>query len=407
MRRSFWVLLVGQAVSSLGDAFGAIAIGWLVYGLTGSKVAMGALFAASLIPEVLMLLFGGPLTDRVNRTRLMAWTDVVRTLAYAAPPLLAVTGHLSLWHLYALSIIGGAAGGLFSPSLMALLPSVVEEKQLMRANAIYNGAWQLMSLIGPGLAGVVVAFAGSHTALAIDAASFAVSGFTLFMIPAALGAARPGAARAGYLKQLAAGFRFFGRTPALLLLMLLTSIYNMCVTAVLSLFVPFVHDQLGAGPGVVGGLQSAVSVGFLACTMSLTALGDFRYRRPVLLSALVVGGACVAGLGLVGQGQAAVAIGLCVVIGLMQAAFITTSSTVFQRMVAPAIRGRVMAVRMLLVRGATPIGAFFGAVAAQVGGMPAMFLVAGLVPAVLALAAFLVPILRQLDGELAPISDAA
>jgi len=406
MRRSFWVLLVGQAISSLGDAFGAIAIGWLVYELTGSKLAMGALFVASLIPEVLMLMFGGPLIDRLNRLRLMAWTDLIRMVVYATPPLLAMTGHLSLWHLYGLSIIGGAAGGLFAPSLMALLPSVVPEKQLMRANAIFNGAWQLMMLIGPGVAGVVVAIAGSQTALAVDAASFAVSGLTLFLVPAALGAAKR-VAGVGYLSQLAAGFRFFGRAPALLLLMLLTSVYNMCVTAVLSLFIPFVRDQLGAGPEVVGGLQSAVSVGFLAATAGLTFLGDFRYRRPVLLTAMVVGGACVAGLGLMGQGQAAGALGFCVIAGLMQAAFITTSTSLFQRMVAPALRGRVMSVRMLLVRGASPVGAFFGAVAAEYVGMPAMFLVAGLVPAALALAAFLIPVLRQLDGDLTPISDVA
>lgn len=398
MKGSFWLLIVGQAVSILGDAFGTLAVGWLVYDLTGSKLAMGSLFLATGIPEVIVRLLGAPLIDRYDRRRLMAGMDIIRAITYSLPPLLAATNHLELWHLYALSIVAGAAGALFRPALLAVVPSLVDGKALVRANALQNGVMQGASLLGPGLAGLVIAFAGANVALSVDALSFAISGVTLLMLPAVAGSTTGSGALSGsYVKQLAEGFQFFGKVRPLLIFMLFAACSNMGVYAVVSMTIPFVRDHLGAGPSAVGLFQMVWAIGFVIGTVVMGMIGVIPQRRLVLITALVVAGIANAGFALVKPGRMFEAMALQAIFGVAIAVYNVTIAYIYQQLVPDYIRGRAFTVRFLIVQGANSLGAFLGSALANVAGLKVMFLVAGLAPAAVIASGYLMPVLREVD----------
>jgi MFS family permease len=408
VNRWFWLFLVGQAQSTLGDAFANVAMGWLVYDLTHSLVAMGSLYAVGLIPEIIIRLVGAPLVDRFNRSRFMALLDLIRFVAYGIPPLLALTGHLSLWHLYALSAVAGMARSLFWPAYAALVPSLVEEPQLMRANSLIEGTTQVMLLGGPAIAGFVVAHLGGHLALTLNAVTFAISGLTLGLLPAAVGVPKGQPKKSSrYLTQLLEGFQFFRRAPALQVLLLMIATANMGDIAVQSLLVPYVREQLGAGATTVGVITSALAVGGVVGTAIMTAVGTVKRRRALVAGSLAAAGLAWVGLSLVQPGQAYVAVALQALVGLAATAYGITSHYIYQQLVPDYLRGRVQAIRMVIAWSASPLGGFLGGLLAARAGIPATFLTAGLLLATVCMLAFFTPALRGIDGELAPLEVAS
>lgn len=405
MRNSFWLYVSGQTVNLLGDGFGLIAMGWLIYDLTGSKLATGSLFMVALVAEVAVRLVGAPLIDRVDRTRLMAVLDLVRGLAYAAVPLLALSGHLAVWHLYALYLVTGCCGALYMPARLALVPSLVDQPQLIRANALLDGISQAARVVGPLMAGVVIGQGSAHTALLINAVSFFLTSLLTLMLPRV--APTPRTPNESYFGQLTQGFRFFAQVPALLVLTLLFGVVNMGSWAIFSMHSPYVVDHLNAGVEVAGAMQGSWPIGFVVGTAVAGVLGDVRQRRLAMLGSLVVTGLALAGLALVPPGQVPLALACKVLEGASIGVYSATSTTLFQRLVPGALMGRVMAVRLILSWGANSVGVFLGTALAESFSLQVSFLVAGLTPAMLALAAFALPRLRQVDGEIRPVQTAA
>ena len=270
--RSFWLLLSALTVSVIGDVFGLLAIEWLVYELTGSKLAMGTLALCFGIPELVVRLVGAPLIDRMDRGRLMALLDGVRFLAFAVPVLLGVTGHLAIWHLYLTAIVTGTCSALFAPAALAVIPSLVEKAQLVRTNSLLDGAMKSATLLAPTLAGIWLVAFGANSALAVNAASFAVSALLTLCLPrmqderitaTATPSAKKGAVSA-YIGEALAGWSFFKQYPFMLVIMIFMSVTNMSAVAVSTLYVPYVQDVLLEDASALGLLGTCMGVGSLA-----------------------------------------------------------------------------------------------------------------------------------------------
>lgn len=400
MNRYFWTFLVGRAVSTLGDGFGTIAMGWLVFDLTGSKLAMGSLYLVGMVPEILLRFLGAPIIDRVNRTRLMALLDTVQFLAYVTPLLLSVTGHLALWHLYALYVVAGAAHALYRPAVLAVVPSLVSRERLARATALMDGVLQAALVSGPVIAGFAVVYVSGVTALALNAATFAVSALALGAITAGMAQAKPGrSGNASYLTQVIEGFGFFKRFPALFLLTVMLGLTYMSAWVIFSMHAPYVKEHLQAGAEVVGFMQACWPLGFLIGTLLIGHLGEIRRRRTLMLWALVGSGIALGGLGLVPVGMVPLALACKVLEGLSFALFSTSSTVLFQRLVPNELLGRVMSFRLLLAWGGNPLGAFLGGYLGERIGLPTTFLLAGAVPIVVGLAGFMIRSLHEVDAE--------
>lgn len=381
MNRNFWLLTGGQAVSMLGSGFGQIAMAWLVYDLTGSKLAMGTLFLLTMVPETLLRLLGAPLVDRFNRLYLLRAMDLIQMVLYAVPPLIALTGQLQLWHLYAFAVVAGLTRALHAPAYFALVPNIVPKESLVRANSFAQSLTTGINMLGPILAGVLVATVGAMPALIIDSASYGLSALAMIILPAALGdVERQANTGAGYLTQLTDGIKFYRTAPALLTVMMAVAASNFATSATNNMMVPFVREQLNGGADAVGWITSAMTGGVLLGGLLIGWLGEPKRRRIGLLLPGIVGGVAVVSLSLLGEGQVLPAMLLIGLNGLQIGYFNPQNSALYQRMVPDNLRGRVMAVRLTLAWGIMPFASFLGSLVAEQTSLPTMHLTFGLVP---------------------------
>jgi MFS family permease len=403
LKRSYYGLLATISLSTFGDAFGLLAMEWLVYELTGSKLAMGALVLSSSVPELLIRLLGSPLSDRLNRVRLMAFLASIRLLAIALPLGMGLAGQLQLWHLFAAAMLSGACSALFLPTAMAIVPGVAGDRKLMRAFAVIEGCKGAAALLGPALAGVLTASSGAVPALGINAVCYAAAIATLLCLPKL---AKPREADGSfsipaYLREIAEGLSFYKQFPAMLAIMFMVSISNFSSIAVWTMMVPYVREVLHRDAAALGTLSTASALGYLTGIGVISLIGEIRHRRLVMLGSLIGMGVMIALWGLIPSYPFA----LTAAFGstALGPFFSSISSSLHGRLVPGNLQGRVNSIRFLIGGSLQPIGAFAGGAVAEAYGVSTLFLAAGLLPAVSAGLATLLPVLRQLDGDLSAL----
>jgi MFS family permease len=181
-RREFRLVLGGQAVSGLGDRMAAVALAFAVLEIGGSASEVGLVLAAGVVPLVGCVLVGGVVADRAPRRTVMVVSDLARVASQGAMAALLISGAAEVWMLALLAAVSGAATGFFSPASTGLLPEVVPADQLQPANALRSSAISVGEILGPAVAGVVIAAAGAGWALAVDAATFALSAACLALL---------------------------------------------------------------------------------------------------------------------------------------------------------------------------------------------------------------------------------
>lgn len=403
-KRSYYYLLVTVTLSSFGDVFGLLAMEWLVYELTASKLAMGAMALCFSISEVCFRLLGSPLSDRLNRGKFMTGLVVVRLTALLIPLTLSMTGsHLHVWHLFAAAALSGACSALFMPTAMAVIPGVVDKQQLTRSFAVIDGCRNAAALIGPALAGALIALAGSLPTLGINAACYILALTALLYMPAIYQktANKVHFSAKEYIQDIGEAFSFYRRFPAMLTIMAMVAISNMSSIAVWTMMIPFVREVLHKDAATMGTLTSASAFGTLAGLLIISKLGEFKKRRTVMLCSLTVIGLSYVLLGLLPSYPSAL-LTLCFS-GAAGPFFGVLSSTLHGTLVPVSLQGRVNSIRFLIGGGLQPIGAFAGAAAAEQYGIPALFITVGLLPIVCSTAASFLPTLKVLDGDLSTL----
>lgn len=395
MNRYFWYLTGGQAINMFGSSFGQFAQAWLVYEMTGSKVAMGTLLFLAMVPETLLRLVGGPLVDRFNRLRLLAGMDAVQAMLYATPALLAGTGLLQVWHLYVFAILAGVSRALYSPTYMALIPSIVESKALVRANSVSQNVTQGLGLLSPALAGLLVGTVGPVPALIVDTVSYVISALVTISVPAAMGQVQATPSKGKYLSQLEEGFHFYRQVPALVVLLVAAAGINLAMGASNSMLVPLVSEQMKLDAGAMGMMTSALSAGMLVGGLIAGRLPATAPVRFTMLIPLAVGGLSLMAFSTLGVGALPMAMVLSALTGLGIGLYNPQSGALYQRLVPEQLRGRVMSVRLTVAWGALPLGSFLGALLADALGLQSMFAIMGLVPVLVAMVAMRHPALQK------------
>lgn len=174
-QRDYRLLFCGQAVSVFGDRMVAVALAFAVLEVGGSTSAVGLVLACATLPLVGSVLVGGVVADRTSRRAVMVGADLVRLASQGTTSALLIAGAAQVWTLALLAGVTGAATGFFNPASTGLLPAVVASEQLQQANGLRATAVSTGEILGPLAAGVLVAAAGAGWAIAIDAATFAIS----------------------------------------------------------------------------------------------------------------------------------------------------------------------------------------------------------------------------------------
>lgn len=399
-KRSYYGLLATVSLSSFGDVFGLLAMEWLVYELTASKLAMGAMALCYTIPEVSLRLLGSPLSDRLHRGRFMAMLAAVRLLALLLPLSLGLAGQLQLWHLFIAAVLSGACSALFLPTAMAVVPEVANEQKLMRAFAVIDGSRNAAALLGPALAGALTSAKGALPTLGINAVCYTAAIITLLYLPAMQKPESPEQSFSlqVYIKDIRQGFSFYRKFPAMLLIMGMVSISNMSSVAIWTMMIPFVREVLHRDAAAMGTLTTASAFGTLAGLAVISWIGEIKKRRTFMLCSLAATGLFNALLGLFPSYPFAL-FALCAA-GAAGPFFGSLSSSLHGTLVPSSIQGRVNSIRFLIGGGLQPIGAFAGAAIAEMYGLPFLFMSLGLFPILCSAAAAFLPNLKNLDGDL-------
>lgn len=406
-RHSFAWLLGAAFFTTLGDAFGLLAMEWMVYDLTGSKLSMGALALCAGIPELAIRLAGAPLTDRVNKRKLLIILAAVKAGAAVLPLLAASLGSLQIWHLFITAGVMGACSALYLPAASAALPAIAPKGKLVRAFAVMEGCRGAAALLGPSLAGGATAVFGSLQTLGINAVIYSAAAGLLFMVPGAsfvvMQKADSQNSRAGYVRELLQGFAFYQQHRPILLVMLLVSVSNMGSAAVWTMMVPYGTEILRQGPGAIGLLTTFSSLGSLLGVAAVAVAGDLHRRSVWMPGSLALIGLLTLLLGFTtSYGYAVVLVSLS---GAAGPFFSSLSSALYGRLVPEELQGRVNAIRYLIGGSLQPVGGGLGGVIGQAFGIPALFAGVGMVSLVCSVSAFFSPALRRLNGPLDEVAD--
>ena len=291
-RLPVYALLAANTVSLTGNVLANLAIPWFVLETTGSATQAGVVAAAGLIPTVLAALLGGGLVDRLSRKRLSVVADILSGLSVAMIPLLYQTVGLAFWQLLGLVFAGALLDAPGNTARTALFPDLVHRSgmPLERANAIYQTIQRLSQLLGPPLAGLLIALVGSSNVLWFDAVSFAISaGLVVIAIPADSVTTR--ADRGGsYVAELADGLHFLLRDRLLRLLAWTISLTNLLDAGMAAVIVPvFVRRTYGEDASTELGLVfGAFGAGAVAGSVAFAAFGHRLPRRATYLIAFIV-----------------------------------------------------------------------------------------------------------------------
>ena len=343
--RNYRLFYTGQAISLTGTWMQTVAQSWLVIELTDSKAALGIVTTLQFLPITIFVLPAGVIADRVNKRDLILAT---RALAMVQALLLAVlvaAGSVELWHVYVLALVLGVSNAFEQPTRQAMVVEMVGKDDL------FNGA----RLVGPSVAGVLIAVAGTEVAFAINAVSFipSILALTMMDLSELKISDRVAPARANPLRELREGLSFVRRTPAALMIIIVAAFlgtfgYNFITV------LPLVARYVLQGDSVdLGFLTAALGLG--AFLSALVIAGQRRATR----SQLFVGGALFALLlGAVALSESFYLSMLFLFLtGVANIIFAATSNTSLQLATPDHLRGRVMALYMLLIAGSTPIGA--------------------------------------------------
>lgn len=358
--RDFRLLWTGATFSNVGTWMQNVALSWYVLVLTGSPFWVGAVTFATFIPMVLAPL-GGITADRLDRRKVLLATQCFLMLDAAALAALAQTGHATLWAVLTLTLGVGVAYALNAPTWHAFVANLVPRHALVNAVALNSAQFSVARVVGPAIAGTLIAAAGLTVVFWINAASFVAVLVALFRIrPRAVPATR-GATPAA---RLATGVRYAWGDPTVRAMILSIGVFSFFGAPISALLPVYARDVFHRGPGAFGSLAAAMGLGAVIGALALGRLG--RASQPIIGGALVVLGAALtafAGAPVYGAGLA-----LMVVVGSAYLFAVSGINSAIQTTVDDGVRGRVMSLFMLAFGALFPLGSLAaGAVADRVG----------------------------------------
>ena len=395
-QRDFAVFWAAQTLSVLGDSFALIALPLLVLEATGSVARMGLLTAVGGAASVLAAVFAGAVVDRVDRRRLLITCDLARMVLYGLIPLVWAFGP-HIWVLYAVLPVCEAVGMFFSVGYVTVVRALVGTAQLTEANGRLNSTAAAAGVLGPLCAGLVAAWTGPEAAVAVDAASFAVSAACLAVVrlaprPADDGPASP---RDSLWQDLRTGVAFLRRHPVLRSLTVLLFVFGFLTLGLSDLLIYHLKHDLGHDDGAVGTVLAVGALGTIAGSLLVARVRRRLGFGPTWIGSVAVGGLAVAGIG------AASTVPVVAVLTVVFLACVgmagTCSMSLRQEITPEPLLGRVTSAYGTLTDAAAPAGAAALTWAAERQGTTAVALVAGGGCVLIAAAALLTPVRRAGD----------
>lgn len=370
--RNFRLFFTGQSISLIGTWMTRIATSWLVYRLTGSALLLGFVSFAGQIPTFLLAPFAGVLVDRINRRNLLVWTQILAGVQSLVMAGLTLAKVITIHEIIALSAFQGLINAFDMPGRQSFLVQMVEDKKdLGNAIALNSSMVNMARLIGPALAGIVIAAVGEGYCFAIDGFSYIAVVVSLLMMR--VPASTIQRVTASMLHQLKEGWSYvttFSPIRTILTLFALNSLMGMPFIVLMPIFA---SQVLHGGPHTLGYLMGASGVGALVSAVSLALRKSVRGLTTMIqISAFLFG----SGLILFGFSRyLALSLLLMLVVGFGMMQGLAASNTVIQTLVPEDKRGRVMSFYTMAFVGMAPFGSLLaGGLAHRFGATHAVMI---------------------------------
>jgi len=365
--RNYRLFFGGQGISLVGTWMQSIAMSWLIYRITNSVFLLGMVSFLSQIPTFLFSSVAGVLADRLNKRRVLVVTQTLAMVQALILAVLVLTHTIAVWQIIVLGIFMGLVNAVDAPTRQAFVVEMIERREdlsnaIALNSALFNGA----RLIGPSIAGVVIAAVG-------EGWCFLLNGLSYIAVIAALLAMRIGrrqveARSRNVWHETREGFAYtMGHAPirSVLLLLSVVSLVGMPYAVLMPVFA---RDILHGGPHTLGFLMGALGLGALAGAVYLASRKSvFRVERNIPIAATIFG------VGLVGVSLSrvlALSLGLMLVTGFGMMVQMASSNTLIQSVVDDDKRGRVMGLYAMSFMGVAPFGSLLAGVIAHRVGAP-------------------------------------
>jgi MFS family permease len=362
--RNYRLFFVGQLISLVGTWMQMIAQSWLVYRLTGSSLLLGTVGFASQFPVFLLAFIGGAVADRFNRHRLVIATQTAAMILAFILSVLTLTHAVHVWHIVVLAVLLGIVNAFDMPVRQAFIVQLVDREDLINAIALNSSIFNGARVVGPAIAGIVIAGIGEGWCFFANGVSYIAVIVVLLLMNVKR---EPGAGRGVTgIRNLLEGFLYARRTRPVRALLLLVALLSM-VGMPYSVLMPIFADRILHG-GVRG----------MGILMGMTGLGALAGAMSLAIRSGTKGLGKLAGYASVGFGVGLILFSVSrsfwlsalflIPVGFSLIVQMGSTNTLIQMMVPDNLRGRVMALHVMMFMGMAPFGSFFaGAIAARVG----------------------------------------
>ncbi|WP_016934764.1 MFS transporter [Rhodococcus sp. R1101] len=397
---NFRLYIGGQAISLVGTWMQTVAQSWLVLQLTGSATAIGIVLALQTVPMLLLGPYGGVVADRSDKRRLMIGLQTLMGVQALILGLLVVTDTIALWHVYVLAVALGLNQCFENPARQSFMLELVGPEDLRNAVSLQSVLASCSRMIGPAVAGLIIAAGGLGVCFLLNAASFVAVVTSLLRLDVSRLQRSPAAARAkGQLRE---GFAYVRSTSDLAVPLLMMALVG-CLAFEFQVVLPVLADHtFDAGAGAYGFLTAAMGAGSVVGGLVVATWGRTG-TRPLVVTSLAFGIALAVAAA---APNLTTLIVVMVIVGALSVTFTSTTNSSLQLAAAPTMRGRVMALWSVAFLGSTAIGGpIAGWVSEQWGGRAGLLL--GAVACLMAAAMGLVALRRRTStpAEVTTVTD--
>jgi MFS family permease len=363
--RNFRLFFAGQTISLVGTWMTRVATSWLVYRLTGSALLLGTVSFCGQIPTFLLAPFAGVLVDRLDRRQVLIWTQAVSMVQSLLLAALTLTGHITIPWIFVLSLVQGIVNAFDMPGRQSFMIQMVQDRaDLSNAIAINSSMVNMARLVGPSLAGLIIAATSEGWCFLVDGISYVAVIASLIAMQLNAHAVRRKSASA--LVELREGWSYVtGFLPIRTILLLFAAVSLMGMPYVVLMPI-FAAQVLHGGPHTLGFLMGAMGTGALVSALSLAARKSVRGLIGMIPVAALVFGLGLIGFGLSQNFWLSLAMVFLSGMGMMQG--MAASNTIIQTLVSEEMRGRVMSYYTVAFVGMAPFGSLLaGAMAHRLG----------------------------------------
>lgn len=396
--RSYLLLWTALFASLLAGFFNYVAVAWLTLQLTGSSLAVGSVLAAASVPQAVLMLLGGAMSDRFTPRTTMVAAGLARGLVMAVLAALTLAHSLQLWQLFAGAVLVGATSAFFYPAGTSMLPRLVAPGQLEAGNALLNISRTAAIVLGPAAAGVVVAATGPGWALAVDAAGSILAGLLMVLLPG--GDGHSGRTQTNPLADVRDGLLAVWRDVPLRAALLVIGVLNFFALGPVEVGLPaLAYQRFSQGAVALGTTFAAWGIG-----SALGSLAAAARPAPRRFGWGMVGIVALLGVGVAATGIAPtlpVLLAVMVAMGVVEGAGTTYLISWMQRRSDPSMQGRVMSLAIFSSVGVEPLAlATAGALGSRY--LSLLFWASAAAIEFTALAAALNPSVRRMSTPTAP-----